>query len=763
MKAQGRGKNVAAAGVAFQLIFTAVMVVVLVWTRSASAVSTAVFLAGGVGMWAMLTLLFYCRLLARRETIELEEIRAGGGNEATIFGEGAEAELRIAARRVEWIDRWLVPIFTLLLAGYYITSGVLLFQNFAKGFAPSLVSPAGGLLVLVVIGFLAFLFSSYTIGMARGAQWRPLRSGGSYLLMCVLMIAATAASLLAAWQNYPIVDRVVAVVIPIIQFVLAIELLISFVFDLYRPRVAGQEQRLTFDSRLLNLIAEPSRVGHSITETLNYQFGFEISRTWFYLLVSRAFLPIILFGVLIMFAISSVMIVRTGEQAVVMQWGRIDSQRGTLKSGLHFKYPWPVESVRYFNTDRVHSIHLGVGKERDNVIKIGGRDMNIWTEDHGDHVENDFLIAIPPENVQYGSVGEQKPPPVNIIKLVLSIQYVIDDAYDYGFKFDNLDKLLECVAYSEMVNYCSSATLDTPIPGNKGDRPEAIMTSGRAAAAANLQQRIQKAVGTEGLGLGVRIVRVGIEAAHPPAEAAKVFVEVLTAERSQDVALYNAETEANIILSAVAGNPDDALKLGLAIRKLTELQDLKKLQSDPAQFGHRLKEFINRAEDDIDSLTKEIDIERLRGLHVAGRRTFRQELLEKHTQRRELFTQVAEAGGEFDFAPLIVRQDKLAATLFERAVGQPAASDAQAKAKRWSQELTERARAETFQRQLEGYQASPNIFKLSRLLELWEEYLPEINKYVLTFPKDRIEIRINTEVKVDPFERVTFKREQNAN
>ncbi len=178
------------------------------------------------------------------------------------------------------------------------------------------------------------------------------------------------------------------------------------------------------------------------------------------------------------------------------------------------------------------------------------------------------------------------------------------------------------------------------------------------------------------------------------------------------------------------------------------------------QFEQRLKEFVARTDDDIDSLTKEIDIERLRGLHIVGRRTFRQELLAKHTQRRELFQRVGQADGEFDFAPLIADRDRLADTLFERAVGQPAASDAQAKARRWSQELSERARAETFERQTEGYEASPNIFKLSRLLEMWEEYLPEINKYVLTFPKNRIEVRIDTKIKVDPFERVTFKREQ---
>ncbi|MCK4601330.1 MAG: hypothetical protein KAU28_02615, partial [Phycisphaerae bacterium] len=76
MLTQRRGKNVALAALILQLVFTAVMVVVWLWTHSLSAMSTALLLAGGVAFWLMVAVLFYCRELAQREEFELEEIAA---------------------------------------------------------------------------------------------------------------------------------------------------------------------------------------------------------------------------------------------------------------------------------------------------------------------------------------------------------------------------------------------------------------------------------------------------------------------------------------------------------------------------------------------------------------------------------------------------------------------------------------------------------------------------------------------------------------
>ena len=81
-----------------------------------------VFLAGGLGVWLMVALLFYVRQLERREAKELEEIAAAAKG-GTIF-QDERAALRPAAARRAWTEQWVVPIFTFLWAGYQAATGV---------------------------------------------------------------------------------------------------------------------------------------------------------------------------------------------------------------------------------------------------------------------------------------------------------------------------------------------------------------------------------------------------------------------------------------------------------------------------------------------------------------------------------------------------------------------------------------------------------------------------------------------------------------
>jgi len=84
---------------------------------------------------------------------------------------------------------------------------------------------------------------------------------------------------------------------------------------------------------------------------------------------------------------------------------------------------------------RIHTVVLGVGQERAAAKDRFGRDLIIWSEDHGygGRAEKDFLIAVPKaqqkQREQDGLDG-QAAYAVNVIRLVVSIQYRIDDAYE---------------------------------------------------------------------------------------------------------------------------------------------------------------------------------------------------------------------------------------------------------------------------------------------------------------------------------------------
>ena len=803
MKQQNRGKNIALLGAVLQSAFTLVMLIVALRTDSYAAMASLWYLLGGVMAWLMTAMMFYSRRLEMQERQELQDL-AARGESGGIFDRERDLSLRPAQARVRFIEKWVVPAFTLLLGAYYAAMGILVLMgaSFAAGqqAARPLVNIAEGMLFVIIPGFLAFLFSRYCTGMGSQVQWRPLRPAASQLLLGTLFIAAVLGVFGAGWRGYRNVDLYVALVVPALQIVLALELVVTFLLDIFRPRVGGQEHRLTYDSRVLGLLAEPTRIGHSIAETLNYQFGFEVSKTWFYQLIGKALVPLILLGALVLWAMSSLVIVRQGQKGVVLHWGRAQAGR-LLAPGLSTKWPWPIDSVQIFDTGMIHDLQVGVGEAQEPYV-VNGQELQLWTKRHGARRELEFLLAIPSAqgSGQAGSVattqpqagpgapgGGDTPPPVNIINLVLSVQYRIADPYKFGYKYVDAGKMLENAAYREMVRYCASATLDTTQPGAT-DRPQAIMTSGWADASKALQDRIALAVGPDRLDLGVDVASVKLTAVHPPASAAEDFEAVLAAERNQDRLRYEAEGEANKTLAAVAGDPDAALELAMAIRRVEQLDSLANLSRRPAQFDQYLRGYIRQAVESIKLLRKEIIREGLLGRIVAPAapaagqagcaQLLRQRMGAMDKDMRALIEQIADwpmldelgpggapkqrlaarqagnllellailkEGTKFDFAPVLSAAHRQADAMFARAAGDPARLVAEAGSYKLRTEMAERTRAERFQRELDAWKASPNMYVLDRRLDVWDEVLPPMIKYVIGVDPNKIEVWMNWE------------------
>ncbi len=761
-----RGKNVSLAGAALQLVFAAVLLAVWLYTASLTAMAAAWVLAAGLVVWVMVAVLFYCRQLEQRERLELDELAARHRAGASVFEE-EEGQLRPAAARRAWMERWVVPAFTVLWAGLHVAIAVLMIRHLLGGKAPAIDNAGQGIMFLALVGFLAFLFGRYAVGMASGAEaWRLLRAPGSYLLVNVLVVVVAAVSLIAAVQDYAGLDTVLAWVVPVVQLVLAVELLLNFVLDLYRPRVPGHEQRPSFDSRLLNLVAEPGRFGHSIAEAINYQFGFEVSKTWFYRLLHRAFVPLLLAGAAVLVLLSAVVVVNDGEEYVVKRWGRLDQARGTLGAGIHLKWPWPVETARRFyvapvgegrdGVGRVKEALLGAGEKRSaeeiKQMTVKGRELFLWTKEHGRRVELDFLVAIPPESVreraeraQAAGTEDRPPPPVNVIKLVAAVYYIVIDPYKYGYQFVDADKLLQCAAYREMVRYCASASLTEAVPGAGGKRPQAILAWGREDAADELRRRIQQRVGESGLDLGVKIVDVGLLSTHPPPEVAPEFEEVLRAERQREERRYQAEAAANAMLARVGGSPTQALRLAQAIYRLEQLESLQSRQSGSAEFAARLAENIARTEDNIRTLTEEIRREELLGQGRGERADSRRELRHAYEQHLATLRQIEKDPAAFDFATNVAVAAAAAEDEFRQASGEPVQIVAESTAKRWETELHERAEAEVFDQRLRAHEANPQAYEVDAEQEAWEAVLPTMVKYVLGVDPDRVEFWMNLE------------------
>jgi len=806
MKDQRRGRNLALVGAGLQAVFAVAMLAVGILTGGRAAVACAWFLVGGVIVWLMAALLFYCRQLEEQEATELADLAARGEEGAGLFDGGRDLAIRPARGRRVFVARWVVPSVTLVLAGYHVTLGVLVLGALRFFVARESIPPMGdigaGVLFAVMMGFLAFLFSRYATGLASRTVWRPLRAPAAQLLVGSLLTAAAAAGFVAAFWGYRVVDLAAAFAVPMIQFVLAAELVVSLVLDLYRPRIPDEERRLSYDSRIFGLLAEPAKIGHSIAETLNYQFGFEVSKTWFYRLLAKSLVPLVAFGAVVLVLMTSVVVVYEGQKCVVLHWGRRDAGR-LLAPGLHVKWPWPIDTARHFDVGIVRELRVGVGEKREPRV-IKGRELRLWRDTHGQYKELDFLVATtqPAEKRK----KDDAPPPVHVIKLVVSVLYQIEDPYRFGYRFVDGAKLLESAAYREMVRYCASATIHGTAGAGESDRPEAIMTGGWGKASAALERRIRQAVGPKGMDLGVNIRTVRLIAVHPPPEAAEAFQAVLAAERAQDQARYRAEGETHRILSAMAGDPDSALELALAIVRVEQLGNLAGVRANRGDFDRALRGYLLHACANLTILRKEIHREALLGKLGGTRRpstrpgqepadydravraavprvsesvrtrlgdllkdnflkrlrgrsgTAKERLAEGYAQHLVELLAIRSAGERFDFPGALDRAREQADRLFARAAGQPAREVAGANAYRLRRIMEEGAKTDAFRKELLAYRANPNLYAYDRWLDVWDDVLPGMIKYVLGVDRERVEIRMNWERQRRAMEGVFEKR-----
>ncbi len=797
MHEQARGKRIALLGAALQLIIAVVLLITALWTGSPATLCCALLVAGGVLLWLMTAILFYCHQLQQRELAELDDLARQEAAAGTIFeGDHLDAH-RQAEARVAFVYRWVTPAFTLLWAALNAAVGFWLLQ-WVRGNDPALATDAGpALLFVVLVGFVGFLFSAYTLGMSRQQIWRPLRAPSGFMLLGTLATLAVVVSLAAvAWKNSGGVDRVVSFILPLIQWVLAAELLIGFVLSLYRPRMPGGEDWLPYDSRVLAFVANPQRIGRAIADTLNYQFGFEVSRTWFSQLLAKSLAPLLVIGAVAMVLISSIVIVDQGEVAVVTHWGEVDTSAEPLGPGLHMKWPWPIDRARHFDT-RVRQLTLGVGGHREHrpdVVQGGtfkGREFALWTEEHGEHAERDFLVAVPrrghsgddkaddktgvapsaethveaaPGDTAAADEGaetvEGKVPAVNVIRLVGAVQYRVVDPYRFGYVYEDPEELLSEIAHRELIGYCSSATL-LEAGAEPTDRPEAIMADGREEMVRRLEDRIRQAVTGGQVDLGVEIVAVTFRSVHPATEAAEAFEEVLSARLGQEVQYYRAMSQANQYYVNIADDPAVARKLAAALKQAKALAWLANMERQGADVAAGVARPLDALDKDIQDLDETLRRESILGKLRGGQTTVAvdvRRILLAHREQLERIRDDAQAGRPLDLPAKIVRARQEVESLFERATGEPAKIVDKAWADRWKLELGERGRANAFAAQVAADQAAPDVYRHDLYLDVWDEVLPSAPKYVIGVDPNRIEPRLNLEKGQTFYDQVDFRQ-----
>jgi hypothetical protein len=260
--------------------------ILAMYSRSYSGQVGVIFV--GVGLLVALVSYFQMRLEERErlERMEFDEL-ARSASQSALFNT-TEAEVFPARRAREQFERFLIPGFGVLL---FLLQGAAVFfvWRWLRGAQPvPLVSPLLGLSIFGLFALVLFLLGKYSAGVARLERQRLLRPGASYLLLGGYLCFGVAASIAAVEAGFGFADLYVARVLCILLGLVAVELLLNLLLEIYRPRVKGQEARLLYDSRLVGLLSQPEGLVTTAAQALDYQFGFKVSETWFYRYLEKA-------------------------------------------------------------------------------------------------------------------------------------------------------------------------------------------------------------------------------------------------------------------------------------------------------------------------------------------------------------------------------------------------------------------------------------------------------------------------------------------
>jgi len=307
---------------------------------------------------------------------------------------------------------------------------------------------------------------------------------------------------------------------------MAVEMLLTLLLEIYRPRVRGKIARPLYESRVVGLLAQPESLLTTAAQTLDYQFGFKVSETWFFQLLEKNIAILILVQLAVLFLSTSVVFVDPGEQVVLEHFGKPRAQ--PLNSGAHWKWPWPVDMAYRYRTDEIQTFEVGFTPDAQSRSET----TILWSVAHAKEVN--FLVGNRQlATVQNGSAATNefsKTPPVSLISVSIPVQFQITNVMDWAYKNAGQSNLLEDLAARDVVRFLAGADfLD-------------VMSHTRLEAAQELQRQIQADANARGL--GVKILFVGLEDIHPPVAVASDFENVVGAQQQMIAETNNAVADA---------------------------------------------------------------------------------------------------------------------------------------------------------------------------------------------------------------------------
>ena len=504
-----------------------------------------VILLGVLGAWRC--------IFARNQAIEeqgVKEYRESHGN-SELF-EDADEAVRLATRANQQFTKFAVPIITVLIGVAETIFCILKWRAWGKlEFFPVSPNPMPVAILGVCCCIGVLIAGSFFVGASREAGCRWLRPAGAWLFFTgFLYLMAGIALFFEFFGKFAdTADIMIAKAALIVVLVLAIELILSFVIEFYRPRMPGEEERPLPESRILALFTEPGGVARNVAASLDYQFGFQVSEAWFYRFLERTVVPLLIVMALGLWLQTCLVIVGTEENGIMERFGKVESKT-PLQPGLYWKLPTPFETIQRFPVEHIQTLTLGGhseepheeeeeeaddghghSKPKKNKKEDHDERIVLWSTQHAEE-EKPFIVAMSQNDAERASETKNGAPPLSIglIAAHIPLYYKVRDMYDYFYKHNDPNETLSNLATRELNKYLAAADFND------------LLGSKRGTAGDILRERIQKVC--DEAQLGVDIVFVSLAGLHPPVSTGSAYDKVVASGEEKQKEILQAEAYA---------------------------------------------------------------------------------------------------------------------------------------------------------------------------------------------------------------------------
>ncbi len=504
---------------------------------SASIFGELCHLLPGIAVWLVCYLRLRLNRIAEAEDREMEILKDRADGSGSLFEASQTPDAYTARGRLLRFEKSFIPTATVVSALFMLLVGAaILFQwiYFPSRVVPERLAVCGAF--LFAFAFVAFAFSQYVIGLSSVNEFRHLRPAGAFMLSNSLLLSLCG---LGMWLNIAevtLLDTALRHALPILVVLLGIEFILNFILDFFRPRLPGQELRPPYDSRLFGLFAQPGSLWNAVAETLDYQFGFKVSRTWFFKFVAQLILPLIAFQLVSAVLLTSIVVVKHDEVVIVERFGKPAGE--ILQPGFHMKIPWPVERAYSLPTS-IQRVVVGVEEteqEGDEELKKGQLPSNVvvWTQPRQTASDYILLASQTTSEVREAPTGQPEigtSVPVNVLNVSLILHYRIsekrEELFDYFYRQTDAKGYLVSIAFRELVQVACSVKM------------EDLMGPARLTLADRIKTRITEQAKAARLGLVV--TNVGFQLVHPPLPVADAFESIVESQERKQTSVVEAE------------------------------------------------------------------------------------------------------------------------------------------------------------------------------------------------------------------------------